>query len=107
MNSPKIGVLKLPRLALGLLLSLASLLPAAWAQTVATPTFLPVAGTSLTKFSVVVTCPTVGTTLRNLRRFDRPVNLGEIGSISMKLEAHEYGSSNKSTSERIDSHRDS
>ena len=45
-------------------LVLASLLPAAWAQTVATPTFLPISGTSLTKFSVAVTCPTAGATIR-------------------------------------------
>ncbi len=49
---------------LRVLLFIAALLPAAWVQTVATPTFLPVAGTSLTKFSVVVTCPTTGATLR-------------------------------------------
>jgi alpha-tubulin suppressor-like RCC1 family protein len=35
-----------------------------WGQTVATPTFLPVTGTSLTKFNVVVTCPTAGATIR-------------------------------------------
>jgi alpha-tubulin suppressor-like RCC1 family protein/Ca2+-binding RTX toxin-like protein len=39
-------------------------LPVAWAQTVATPIFLPVSGTSLTKFSVVVTCPTAGAVIR-------------------------------------------
>ena len=64
MKSPQFGVTQTPRLALWLLLFVVSLLPAAWAQTVATPTFLPVSGTSLTKFSVVVTCPTAGATIR-------------------------------------------
>ena len=36
----------------------------ALAQTVATPTFLPVSGTSLTKFNVVVTCATANATIR-------------------------------------------
>jgi alpha-tubulin suppressor-like RCC1 family protein len=46
------------------LLAVLCLAPIAWAQTVATPTFLPISGTSLTKFSVVVTCPTAGATIR-------------------------------------------
>ena len=64
MKSPQMGNPQSIRLALRVFLFIAALLPAAWAQTVATPTFLPVAGTSLTKFSVVVTCPTAGATIR-------------------------------------------
>ncbi len=43
---------------------MACLTPVAWAQAVQTPTFLPVEGTALTGFPVVVTCPTVGATIR-------------------------------------------
>ena len=47
-----------------LFLFLVLLFPVAWAQTVATPTFLPVSGTSLTKFPVIVSCATSGATIR-------------------------------------------
>ena len=59
---PSVAVRTVLRLLL--FLAVAWLAPSIWAQTVATPTFLPVSGTSLTKFSVVVTCTTGGATIR-------------------------------------------
>src|SRR5687767_13249427 len=46
-----------------LFLVIACLIPTAWAQSVQTPAFLPVEGTALTRFQVVVTCPTSGATI--------------------------------------------
>ena len=45
-------------------LLMACLTPVAWAQAVQTPAFLPVEGTALARFPVVVTCPTSGATIR-------------------------------------------
>ncbi|MEO8617458.1 MAG: chitobiase/beta-hexosaminidase C-terminal domain-containing protein, partial [Luteolibacter sp.] len=64
MNISKILLHGAVRIVFPLCWILPCLMPLAVAQTVATPTFLPVSGTALTKFSVTVTCSTSGATIR-------------------------------------------
>ncbi|RYD20273.1 MAG: hypothetical protein EOP88_15700, partial [Verrucomicrobiaceae bacterium] len=93
------------RTTLHLLLLLGWVAPSAWAQTVASPTFLPAEGSSLARFPVVITCPTPGATIRYTVTgeeptvFDPVVASGGMIDIArnMTLKAKAWNGGNSST----------